>query len=251
MDLSFTNKNVLVTGASRGIGKATAEIFAASGAKVIIHYNKDRVSAENVLANLDGDGHRVVQGDLAYPGFIEDMLEGIQGHIDVLVNNAGIYDEQPSLDMDYQGFQAYFKKTMDVNLYGPVHLSYLVAKRMREHGGGKIINISSRGAFRGEPNAWPYGASKAALNAFGQSMAHALAGENIFVYTIAPGFVLTDMTEDIMESERGEQIKNQSPLNRIAKPEEIAKIVLMVASEGTEYMTGCIIDANGASYLRS
>jgi NAD(P)-dependent dehydrogenase (short-subunit alcohol dehydrogenase family) len=251
MDLSFKNKNVLVTGASRGIGKATAGMFAASGAKVIIHYNRDRASAENVYANLDGEGHRIVQADLAYPGSIEDMLEGLQGNIDILVNNAGIYDEQASLDMDFKSFQAYFKKTMDVNLYGPVHLSYLVAKRMREHGGGKIINISSRGAFRGEPNAWPYGASKAALNSFGQSMALALAGDDIFVYTIAPGFVLTDMTEDIMESERGEPIKKQSPLNRIAKPEEIAKIVLMTASEGTEYMTGCIIDVNGASYLRS
>ena len=251
MELSFKNKNVLVTGASRGIGKAVANMFADSGANVIVHYNRDRIKAESVLRGLSGEGHRIVQADLAHAGFIENMLESVQGKIDILVNNAGIYEEQASLDMDYQDFQAYFKRTMDVNLFGPVHLSYLVAKRMREHGGGKLINISSRGAFRGEPTAWPYGASKAALNAFGQSMALALARDDIFVYTIAPGFVLTDMTEGIMESERGDHVKKQSPLNRIAKPEEIAKIVLMAASEGTEYMTGCIIDVNGASYLRS
>ena len=251
MELSFNNKTVLVTGASRGIGKAIASMFAKAGANVVIHYNRNREAAEEVLISLHGNGHRVVQADLAYPGFIDNMVEAVPGNIDILVNNAGIYDEKPSMELDYQEFQEYFKKTMEVNLYGPVHLSYLVAKRMKAQGGGKIINITSRGAFRGEPTAWPYGASKAALNAYGQSLAVALAPDNIFVYTIAPGYVLSDMTEHIMAGERGTDVNSQSPLNRIASPEEIAKVVLMVASEGTDYMTGCIIDVNGASYLRS
>ena len=250
MELSFTNKTVLITGGSRGIGRATALMFAASGAKVIVHYNEGRPAAEATLRNLQGQGHQIAQADLSSSEAIEKMVNDLD-KIDILVNNAGIYEEKDSMELDFASFQAYFKRTMDINLLGPVHLSFLVAKNMKSLGGGKIINISSRGAFRGEPTSWPYGASKAALNAFGQSLAVALAPDNISVYTIAPGYVLTDMTGHIMESERGEQVNKQSPLNRIAQPEEIARIVLMVASEGTEYMTGCIIDVNGASYLRS
>jgi NAD(P)-dependent dehydrogenase (short-subunit alcohol dehydrogenase family) len=118
-------------------------------------------------------------------------------------------------------------------------------------GGGKIINVSSRGAFRGEPHALPYGAGKAAMNSFGQSMAWALADKNIQVYTLAPGWVDTDMTHEILESERGKAVAAQSPMNRVARPEELAHAILLLASEGTEYMTGCILDMNGASYLRS
>jgi len=254
MEITFNNKTVLVTGASRGIGRAIATMFAEAGAQVIIHYNNDHKSAEETLNNIKGEGHMIIQADLESPASIEKMVKEIdkeQKKVDILVNNAGIYEEQTSLDLDYEEFQAYFKKTIDINLNGPVHLSYLIAKRMKVHGEGKIINITSRGAFRGEPSSWPYGASKAALNAVGQSMAIALAPDNISVYTVAPGWVLTDMTEHIMESPRGDEVRRQSPLNRIAQPEEIGKLVLMLASEGTEYMTGCIIDINGASYLRS
>ena len=116
---------------------------------------------------------------------------------------------------------------------------------------GKIINISSRGAFRGEPNAPAYAASKAGLNAFSQSMAQALAPHNIFVYVVAPGFVDTDMAFDVLSSSEGESIRKQSPLGRIALPEEVANTVVFLASEGTDYLTGCILDVNGASYLRS
>jgi len=251
MNISFDNKTVLITGGSRGIGRAIVTMFAESGAQVIIHYHKDQEAAESLLGNIKGEGHMIAQADLGSPDSIGKMVNSIPDKIDILVNNAGIYEEKPSLELDYDAFQAYFKKTMDVNLHGPVHLSYLIARGMKAQGGGKIINISSRGAFRGEPTSWPYGASKAALNAVGQSMAVALAPDNIGVYTIAPGWVLTDMTSHIMESPRGKEVNAQSPLNRIAQPEEIAKVVLMVASEGSEYMTGCIIDVNGASYLRS
>jgi NAD(P)-dependent dehydrogenase (short-subunit alcohol dehydrogenase family) len=124
---------------------------------------------------------------------------------------------------------------------------FCAAKVMQKKGGGKFVNISSRGAFRGEPKSPAYGASKAGLNALGQSMAQALAKDNIFVYTIAPGFVATDRVADMVD----DSIRAQSPLNRVADPEEIARTALWLASEGNDFLTGCIVDVNGASYLRS
>ena len=121
---------------------------------------------------------------------------------------------------------------------------------MIKQGGGKIINISSRGAFRGEPQAPAYGASKAGLNAMSQSLAQALAPHNIYVYIVAPGFIKTDMTEKLLVGKQGEQIKKQSPLGRVGYADEVARTVLFLAGEGTDYLTGSIIDVNGASYLR-
>jgi NAD(P)-dependent dehydrogenase (short-subunit alcohol dehydrogenase family) len=122
---------------------------------------------------------------------------------------------------------------------------------MMRRGGGRIVNISSRGAFRGEPTAPAYGASKAAMNSMGQSLAKALAPHNIFIGTVAPGFVETDMAARVLDTPAGDEIRNQSPLKRVAKPDEVAYAALFLASEGAEFSTGTIIDVNGASYLRS
>ena len=117
--------------------------------------------------------------------------------------------------------------------------------------GGKIVNVSSRGAFRGEPDAPAYGASKAGLNSFSQSMAKALAPRNILVYCVAPGWVATDMATPHLAGAAGDAIRAQSPLNRVAAPEEIARTVVFLAGPGTDYLTGCVVDINGASYLRT
>ena len=127
----------------------------------------------------------------------------------------------------------------------------MIGNQMIKNGGGRIINISSRGAFRGEPTAPAYGAAKAGMNSMSQSLAQALAPHNIYVYTIAPGFVQTDMAEDLLQGEQGVRIRAQSPLNRVAQPIEIARTALFLASDECQYMTGCIIDINGASYLRN
>jgi NAD(P)-dependent dehydrogenase (short-subunit alcohol dehydrogenase family) len=134
---------------------------------------------------------------------------------------------------------------------GPAHLSFHVIRHMLNAGGGKIINITSRGALRGEPNAPAYGASKAGLNAFSQSMAQAMAPHNIFIYAVAPGFVETDMAASELAGPEGDAIRAQSPLNRVARPAEVARVVLFLAGRGTDYLTGGIIDVNGASYLRT
>ena len=254
MNIDFEGKTVLVTGASRGLGAAVAEKFAESGAEVIIHFNSNSAAAEKLMASLPGAGHALVSADKAEPADIARMVDEVvdlKGNIDILVNNAGIYEEEPGWpEMDYLQWQAYWERTIRINLSGPANLSFLVTKLMIKQGGGKIVNVSSRGAFRGEPDALPYGAAKSGLNSVGQSMAKKLAGKNIFVFTLAPGFIYTDMTKDILESERGLEVMAQSPTNRVATPEEIAQGVIMLAADGNEYMTGCVLDMNGASYLR-
>ena len=244
---------VLITGASGGIGSVTTAHFADVGAKVILHYNSQQEKAESILKKLNGEGHITIGGDLTNPNAIDKIVEQALSafdRIDVLVNNAGVYTEHPIDKVDFTEWQSAWNKSININLMGPANLTFLVAKEMIKQGRGKIINISSRGAFRGEPTAPAYGASKAGLNAMGQSLAIALAPHNIFVYTIAPGFVETAMARPYLTGERKKEILNQSPIGRVAKPEEIAKTVVFLASEGTDFLTGGIIDVNGASYLR-
>ena len=169
------------------------------------------------------------------------------GALDVVVNNAAVVEQFDFDALDYNQWQDVWDRTISANLLGPAYLMFCAAKAMQKNGGGKFVNISSRGAFRGEPKAPAYGASKAGLNALGQSMAQALAKDNIFVYTIAPGFVETDRVKDMINDD----IKAQSPLNRVAKPEEVARTTLWLASDGNDFLTGAIVDVNGASYLRS
>ncbi len=245
---------VLITGASGGIGSVTATQFADVSAKVIVHYNSQQDNAESLCRKLAGKGHIALGGDLANPKDIDKIVRrafSVFGKIDVLINNAGVFVQHPIEKVDFNVWQAAWKKTINTNLLGPAHLTFMVAKEMIKQGSGKIINISSRGAFRGEPTAPAYGASKAGLNAMGQSLAVALAPHNVFVYTIAPGFVETAMVRPYLTGEIKKEILNQSPVGRVAKPEEVAKTILFLASEGTDFLTGCIIDVNGASYLRS
>ncbi|NIR50486.1 SDR family oxidoreductase [candidate division KSB1 bacterium] len=249
----FSNKVVLVTGSSRGIGRATALRFAERGARVAIHYHRNRDAAEQTL-KAAGENHLLVQADMGSAESVHKLVERVldqMGKLDVLVNNAGVHTLHPIPDVDYETWQDEWQKTISANLIGPANLSFLVAKHMMKQGGGRIVNISSRGAFRGEPEALAYGASKAGLNSMSQSMAKALAPHNIFVYVVAPGFVETDMVSDILSGSRGDEIRKQSPLGRVAKPEEVAHTVLFLASEGSEFLTGCIVDVNGASYLRT
>jgi len=254
MNADFSSKVVMVTGASRGIGREIARQFADHSARVVVHFHKNRKAAKQTLAELSGDSHLIVQTDLSDAAAVDNMTEKTiqkMGKIDVLVNNAGVYEFHPIATTTFEEWQCSWEKTILTNLVGPAHLSFHVARYMMKSGGGKIINITSRGAFRGEPNAPAYGASKAGLNAFSQSMAQALAVHNIFVYAVAPGFVETDMSASLLSGPKGDAIRAQSPLNRAAHPEEVARVVLFLAAEGTDYLTGSIIDVNGASYLRT
>lgn len=252
MDLK--NKTALVTGASRGIGRAIALALAERGARIGIHYNQNRSAAEETASLLDGDRHPLFQADLKDVDDIKKMIQGAvqqMGQIDILVNNAGVYYLHNPSETDFDTWHNAWEDILRTNLFGPAHLSYLVSRHMIKNGGGRIINISSRGAFRGEPSAPAYGASKAGMNAMGQSMAKALSHHDIYVYTVAPGFVETEMAADYLKGPEGDLIRNQSPMNRVAQPEEVAKIVVFMATEAPAFMTGAIVDINGASYLRT
>lgn len=252
--MRFDGKTVLVTGASRGIGRAIARNFADAGASVAIHYSGDKEAAEETKRLLVGNSHHIVQADFSNPSDINEFIQEVidtMGSLDILVNNAGIFQLHPLVNVDFEEWQEVWQKTLAVNLLAPAYLTYCVAQLMIGQGGGRIVNVSSRGAFRGEPEAPAYGASKAALNAMSQSLAQALAPYNIFVTVVAPGWVDTDMAAESLEGPDGDQIRRQSPLNRVATADEVAKAVLFLASEGTDFMTGSILDVNGASYLRS
>jgi NAD(P)-dependent dehydrogenase (short-subunit alcohol dehydrogenase family) len=252
--MDFTGKRVLITGASRGIGRECAVQFAKHGARVAVHYNRNESAAQETLAPLAGEGHMIVQADVSDAQSVKAMVDAVvesMGGVDILVNNAGIYEEHPIADVDYDEWLDQWERTIQTNLIGAANACFCAAKYMIQQGGGRIVNVSSRGSFRGEPTAPAYGASKAGMNAMGQSLAKALAPHNIIVTTVAPGWVETDMATEHLAGESGVAIREQSPLNRVARTEEIAYAVLFLASEGTDYLTGAILDANGASYLRT
>ena len=245
---------ILITGASGGIGSAAAMECAQRGARVALHYHRNRDRAEATLRSLPSNGHELFGCDLTEPERVQqlvDEVDGRMGGIDVLVNNAGISQRHRINEIDYATWQSAWRRIIETNLTGPANLSFCVAKQVIARGGGRIINVSSRGAFRGEPEMPWYGASKAGLNAMGQSLAQALATHGVFVCTVAPGFVETEMAAKILSGPQGDQIRAQSPLGRVAQPQEVAQTIAYLAFDAPVFLTGCIVDINGASYLRS
>lgn len=250
----MTGPVALITGASRGIGRAIAVALASRGARLAIHYNTRKDAAEGTLRECRGEGHRSYGADLTETRSLPKLVEQVAkdfGGIDILVNNAGIYETLPVKDASFDEWLDTWSRTIETNLAAPAHLCFLAAKRMMQNGGGRIINITSRGAFRGEPDAMAYGASKAGLNALGQSMAKALGGKGVLVFTVAPGFVETEMAAEALAGPEGDSIRAQSPLGRVCRPEEVAATVAHLAFDAPAFATGTIVDLNGASYLRS
>lgn len=251
--MDFSGKRVLVTGGARGIGRAVAQAFAEHGARVALTTLTHRSEAETTLATLPGGPHVIVTADLTDPGEAERAVREATaafGGLDVVVNNAGVWEAHRIDECSYEAWQAAWRHTLDVNLVAAANVMYCAARWMREHGGGRIVNVSSRGAFRGEPEAPAYAASKAGMNAMSQSLAQRLAPHGVFVGVVAPGFVATERVAPRLEGEAGAAIRAQSPLGRVARPEEVAHAVLFLASPGAEFTTGTILDVNGASYLR-
>ncbi len=249
----MTQRTVLITGGSRGIGAAIARKFAASGDRIAVHYVSSEPDAQGVLDSLSGSGHMIAQADLRNPEAIRVMVEAVAakfGKIDVLINNAGIFIDHPIEKTTYEQWQNAWAQTIGINLIGAANATWCALQHMPKNGTSRIVNIGSRGAFRGEPESPAYGASKAAIVAFGQSIAKALAPMHIGVTTLAPGFVETEMAARLLDGPEGDGIRAQSPFNRVAQPEELAKAVYFLASADSEWASGAVLDFNGASYLR-
>ncbi len=251
--MNFKNKNVLITGGTRGIGKATTLAFAMKGANVGLNYRTNNEAAEKCLEELGSGNHKLFKEDISDENGPKNLIEAFvdyYGSIDVLVNNAGISIQHPIAETSLKDWRAAWTNTFKTNLFAAADMCHQAALHMMKSGGGRIINVSSRGAFRGEPTKPAYGASKAALNAMSQSLAKALAPHNIFVSVVAPGFTDTEMGAKTLTPVERERLLAESPFRRMAKPEEVAHAILFLASEGAEYSSGTIIDVNGASYLR-
>jgi NAD(P)-dependent dehydrogenase (short-subunit alcohol dehydrogenase family) len=241
---------ILVTGASGGIGAAVSRALADRGVSVALHYSTRREAAAATLKSLNGGGHSLVQADLTDSQAIARLWSEVsgRGRIDAVVNNAGIFPEHPPLATEFEQWSAAWQRTLATNLLGPAHLSHFAARAMAGQGGGRIVNISSRGAYRGEPTAPAYAASKAGLNAFSQSLAKALAPKAVYVYVVAPGWVAT---ERVAKSVSNPAVIADQPLGRVATPDEVEDVVRFCALAAPASLTGAILDVNGASYLRS
>lgn len=260
---------MLVTGASRGVGAATARAFAERGDRVVVHYRGAQSRAQEVLESLPGAGHVSLGADLTSPEETRELAEdavAALGRVDVLVNNAALFldpgqegsrrGDHRITDTDYETWVRSWRTTLETNLMGPANLTFCIARHMMEvpaaqgRPAGRVVNVGSRGAYRGEPEVPAYGASKAGLHAFGQSMAVALAPHGIGVVSIAPGFIATDMAAPLLESPAGDAIRAQSPFGRTATAEEVAAAIVTLAEPGAEWASGAVVDFNGASHLR-
>ncbi len=255
MNPCATGRRVLVSGASRGLGRAVCKAFAANGDRVAVHYGSREDEARATLESLEGEGHGLVGGDLSDPAGaagVESAAAELLGGVDVLVNNAAVNLPHPLAETSYEEWVDVWQRHVTVNLLGTAHLSYLAGRRMIEQEtGGRIINIGSRGAFKGEPDHPAYGATKAAVHALGQSLAVSLAPYGIGVASVAPGFFDTERVAPRLDGAEGAAIRAQSPFGRVASAREIAAAVLWLASPEAEWASGAVLDLNGASYLRT
>lgn len=250
---------MLITGASGGIGAATARRFAVAGDRVAVHYATNRIRAEATVHRLPGTGHVLVCGDLgdpqAVPLVVESAIDQL-GSVDILVCNAAVAPSPANRhvigEVSYPEWVGTFRRMVDVNLLAAANLAWSVATHLiGRDAPGSIVNVGSRGAFRGEPEHPAYAASKAGLHALGQSLAVALAQHRIAVTSIAPGFVATDRQLAKLEGADGEAVRAESPYGRVGTSEEIASAIFWLASADAAWCSGAILDANGASYLRT
>lgn len=232
--------HILVTGSTRGIGAAIIAALEGADVRVVGHGSRSR------------DG--VIGADLAQPGAGDRLwdaaLAQLDGRIDVLVNNAGVFEDAP-VDLPTDEWQAQWTRTMQVNLQAAADLCRRAVLHFREIGGGRIVNVASRAAYRGDsPAHWHYAAAKAGMVGMTKSIARGFAIENILAFTVTPGFVMTGMAEEYLASRGGDKLLADIPLGRVAAPEEVANAVTYLALHAPPSMTGAVIDINGASFVR-
>ncbi|MFJ6132949.1 SDR family NAD(P)-dependent oxidoreductase [Janibacter terrae] len=253
------SRHVLVTGASRGIGRAVAQAFAERGDRVAVHVRSAVDEGEATRASLAGTGHALLVadlGDAAEAGALPAQAEeALGGPVTVLVNNAGIATDaglaHPPATTDPAAWRQRWEAYLRINTLGTAIVTHAMTSRLVELGlPGRVISIGTRGVHKGEPEFPAYAASKAALHAMDASLAVALAPHDIAVATVAPGFVETERVADRLASPAGDEIRAGSPFGRVGRPEEVASAVLWLASPEAVWASGATLDLNGASHLR-
>ena len=239
--MTDTKTHILVTGASRGIGKAILDSFDTDTVRAAGQSTKGEAGLlKSDFTSADQVGR-----------LWQDALERLDGRIDVLINNAGIFIPNPIANSDADWLESW-NRTLQINLNASAQLCRLAVRHFQQNGnGGRIINIASRAAYRGDgPDHWHYAASKGGMVAMTKSIARAYASEEILAFAICPGFTMTGMAEDYLESRGGDKLLRDIPLGRVAQPEEIASMTKYCALDAPASMTGAVLDANGASFVR-
>ncbi len=248
--IDLTGKTALVTGGSRGIGRAIVLKLAEAGANVVINYRSDKSAAEETQRTALGLGVKtlICQADIGSKKQVDDMIFEVIStfeRIDILVNNAGIWEPNPIDAMTEDNL----RRTIDTNLLGVFFPIMAVVNYMKEQKSGNIINISSTAGQRGEAGYSPYSATKSALIGITKSLASELAEYSIRVNCVAPGWVDTDMTKPTMASDDANKVLATIPLHRIGTPDELAGPVLFLASDLSSFITGEILNVNGGAVL--
>jgi 3-oxoacyl-[acyl-carrier protein] reductase len=251
MKIDLGNTGVLVTGASRGIGAAVARAMGEAGARVAIHYREQRQQAA-ALAERIGGAAEIFQADLASVADCVALWQGVVarfGRVHTLINNAGIARSSP-LEGETEDWSRSWDATMAVNLRAPALLCKLAIGHFAAAGGGRIINISSRAAFRGDqPPYLAYAASKGGLVALTRSIARGFGKAGITAFNVAPGFTRTEMAQDFIATYGEDYATSDIALPRLTEPADIAPIVVFLASGLADHATGCTIDVNAGSYV--
>ncbi|MFT6216119.1 MAG: NAD(P)-dependent dehydrogenase (short-subunit alcohol dehydrogenase family) [Roseivirga sp.] len=251
MEISLKGKVILVTGASRGIGRALAKGLSDAGAAVAVHYNRNHEEAQSLLKILN-NGCQLFKADLSTAEETINLFKQVSlkmGSVHVLINNAGVAASSDMMGNDEQ-WLADWDFTMAINLQATGLLCKKAIESFVQNGGGSIINISSRAAFRGDTADYvAYAASKGGVVALTRSIARAYGKQNIKAFNIAPGFVRTDMAQDFMDQYGEDYALNDIALNELTKPEDLAPLVVLMASGKMDHATGCTIDVNAGSYV--
>jgi NAD(P)-dependent dehydrogenase (short-subunit alcohol dehydrogenase family) len=251
MNINLNSQRILITGASRGIGRGIAEQLSSSGAEVLIHFNQNLEEAKSLQETLKNNSH-LVPCDLSnlelVKGWIPELI-ATYGKIDAIVNNAGIAISIPDIAPTDEWSKAWLK-TMDVNINALAIICKEFLEHARENQNGRIVNISSRAAFRGDtPDYLAYAASKAAIVSYTRSIARYYGKEGIKAFIIAPGFTRTDMAQDFMDQYGEAYALNDIALNQLTEPKDIAPMVTLLCSGLADHATGCTIDINAGSYV--
>lgn len=252
MKISLEGKVALVTGGGRGIGKAISLALGAAGATVAVHFSQNRGGATQVVAGI-GNNSKLFQADFRRSASVTGLLDQVierYGKLDILVNNAGIAIDMP-MNADWEVWQTGWEQTLQVNLVSAGILSKLAIKHFQEKGGGRIIHIASRAAFRGDvPGYMAYAASKGGMVSMSRSMARYFGKDNIQSFVVAPGFTQTEMAQQFIDEFGEDLVIKDLALNKLTQPEDIAPTVVFLASGMMDHATGCTIDINAGSYVR-